>query len=220
MNDADNQIESMRRDYVADELTDQAAGDDPVALFARWFEQARAAIPDGAQWYEANALTLATVDPSGRPSARVVLVKDFDASGLVFFTNYRSHKARDIERDPRVAMCFHWAWLERQVRIDGRAERIDRAESEAYFRSRPRGSQLGAWVSDQSEPVTRERLARRLAELERQYADHDVPCPPHWGGYRVKPERIEFWQGRPNRLHDRIVFERADDHWTRQRIGP
>jgi len=211
---------AMRRDYAAAELTEQQAGDDPLALFARWFAQAKAERPGDAQWYEVNAMTLATVDAGGRPAARIVLLKDFDEDGLVFFTNYESQKASHIATNPVVALCMHWPWLERQVRIEGRASQIDREASEAYFASRPRGSQLGAWVSNQSEPITRQQMAHRLADLERRFKDRDIPCPPHWGGYRVEPAAIEFWQGRPNRLHDRLLFTRTADGWQCRRLGP
>ncbi len=213
-------LAAMRRAYGAAELTEASAGDDPLALFVRWFDQARATIDPEAPWYEVNAMTLATADAAGRPSARVVLLKDFDGEGFVFFTNYASRKGREIATQPQVALCLHWPWLERQVRVEGPASRIDRAASEQYFRGRPRGSQLGAWVSEQSEPITRRAMVERLAELENKYADMDIPCPPHWGGYCVHPETIEFWQGRPNRLHDRIVFAREAGGWRRMRIGP
>ena len=211
-------IDAMRRNYDAGELTEQQAGDDPIALFRRWFDQAREA--NAGEWYEANAMTLATVDESGAPDARIVLLKSIEDQGVVFFTNYTSTKAKQIESQPTVALVFHWAWLERQVRIVGKASKIDRKASEEYFATRPRGSQLGAWVSEQSEPATRDALAERLAELEKQFDGQDVPCPPQWGGYFVEARRIEFWQGRPNRLHDRLVYEKGESGWTRVRLSP
>lgn len=211
-------IDAMRRNYDAGELTEQQAGDDPIALFRRWFEDAKDA--NAGEWYEANAMTLATVDESGAPDARIVLLKSIEDQGVMFYTNYTSAKAKQIERQPTVALVFHWAWLERQVRIVGKASKVDRQTSEAYFATRPRGSQLGAWVSEQSEPTTREELAERLAELEKQFDGQDVPCPPQWGGYFVEARRIEFWQGRPNRLHDRLVYEKGEDGWARVRLSP
>jgi pyridoxamine 5'-phosphate oxidase len=211
-------IDAMRRNYDAGELTEQQAGDDPIALFRRWFAEAKDA--NAGEWYETNAMTLATVDESGTPDARIVLLKSIEDEGVVFYTNYTSAKAKQIEGQPTVALVFHWAWLERQVRIVGRASKIDRKTSEQYFATRPRGSQLGAWVSEQSEPTTREALAERLAELEKQFDGRDVPCPPQWGGYFVEAKRFEFWQGRPNRLHDRLVYEKGEGGWTRVRLSP
>jgi pyridoxamine 5'-phosphate oxidase len=209
---------AMRREYTQHELTEADAGDDPRALFDRWFDQATQSCP--GQWYEPNTMALATVGADGVPSNRIVLLKSFDQAGFVFFTNYDSRKAGELAGNANAALAFHWPWLERQVRAVGAASKIDRAATESYFASRPRGSQLGAWVSDQSEPMSRQAMADRLAELEAKFADGDVPCPPNWGGYVVAPRQIEFWQGRPSRLHDRLLYTLIDGQWQRQRIGP
>ena len=187
-------------------LEEAEAGTDPLALFDRWFREAEAA---GTYLYEAMALSTATRD--GRPSSRQVLLKDFDSQGFVFYTNYDSRKAADLEANPHAALLFHWSSLHRQVRIEGRVERTSREESEAYHRSRPRGSRIAAWSSQQSSELeSREVLERRFAERDAEFPGDEVPLPPFWGGYRVIPERIEFWQGRANRMHDRLVFRRAD----------
>lgn len=216
-------IAAMRRNYAASRLTETDAGDDPLALFRRWFDEARSTSP--GPWYEANAMTLATAPGSLQPSARIVLLKDLDDHGrFTFFTNYHSRKAHELDANPQAALVFHWPWLERQVRIEGAIEKTPRTVSEDYFRGRPRGSQLGAWVSDQSSPTTSEALAARLDELQSLFADRDIPCPPYWGGYFVLPRVIEFWQGRPDRLHDRLEYRRDTSRgpggWSRQRLGP
>ncbi len=166
-------------------------------------------------------MTLATVDAEGMPSARIVLLKGFDARGFVFFTNYDSHKGEELAKTPRAALVFFWPELERQVRIRGAVERVSREESESYFHSRPPGSQLGAWASAQSTVIpSRQVLEDRLAALEVQYRDSEVPVPPHWGGFRVAPNTIELWQGRPNRLHDRLLSTRDGQSWRRERLAP
>jgi pyridoxamine 5'-phosphate oxidase len=186
--------------------------------FEKWFVDS-----ETAENKEPNAMTLATVSAGGQPSARIVLLKEVSDAGFVFYTNYASPKARDLERNPRCALAFYWSDLERQVRVEGKAVRVDRGQSEAYFRSRPRGSKLGAWASHQSEPIIgRQVLESKLAELETRYADiEDIPTPEFWGGYCVVPETIEFWQGRPNRLHDRIRYRRkGETEWIIERLSP
>ncbi len=206
-----------RTDYSKTVLLEEDAGDDPIALFGRWL---RAAEEDGLP--EPHAMTLATAG-SFSISCRVVLLRSFDAQGFVFFTNYNSRKAMDMERDPRAALSFFWPQHERQVRIEGKVEKVDAAVSEAYFKERPRESQVGAWASDQSRIADdRSQVDERYARWMERFKDEaEVPRPLHWGGLRVRPVRIEFWQGRPSRLHDRIVFEHfTDGSWSRMRLQP
>jgi pyridoxamine 5'-phosphate oxidase len=184
---------------------------DPIAQFESWFAEAG----------HENAMTLATSTPDGTPSARIVLLKGVDQRGFVFFTDYRSRKGGELEANPRVALVFHWPALERQVRIEGRASRVDREESKAYFDSRPFGSRISASVSHQSQPVdSRETLEARHKELSARYADGNVPLPSYWGGFRVVPSAIEFWQGRKDRLHDRTRYTRHGETWQQQRLSP
>jgi pyridoxamine 5'-phosphate oxidase len=190
--------------------------DDPLALFESWLEEARAAIG-----YDADAMAVATATPDGAPSARMVLLKGVDEGGLVFFTNYSSRKGAELDENPRAALLFHWQPLGRQVRVEGRVSKVDRAESEAYAQSRPRESQLSALASPQSQVVAdREWLERRVEELDREHPEGDLPVGEHWGGYRVEPEAWEFWEHRDNRLHDRHRYTRADGRWTVERLAP
>ena len=209
-------VARLRKEYTRDGLSESDAGRDPVRLFRRWFDEALV-----ADLHEPNAMTVATATADGRPSARAVLLKGYDERGFVFYTNYEGAKARQIEENPRVAVLFYWGELERQVRIEGRAERVSVEESNAYFDSRPRGSQLGAWASEQSRAVPdRATLEERSRAVEAEYEGREVPRPPHWGGYRVSPESYEFWQGRENRLHDRIAYHREDGGWRIERLQP
>lgn len=197
-------------------LSEETAGPDPLALFAEWFGEAgRSGI------YLPEAMTLATASKDGRPSARLMLLKGFDQRGFRFFTNYESRKANDLADNPQAAMVFHWSRLQRQVRVEGRVEKLSEQESREYFATRPRGSQLGAWASKQSAPIAdRRHLEESFREHEARYKGSDVPLPPFWGGYRLIPEAIEFWQGRANRLHDRLRYTLGDDGWTVDRLSP
>jgi len=210
-------IADLRREYETGGLSEADAGDDPFALFHRWFAQAVA-----AELTDPNAMILATATPDGIPSARAVLLKALDGRGFTFFTNYDSRKGREMAANPRVALVFLWHQLERQVRVEGAVEVVTPAESDAYFVNRPLGSRLGAWASPQSAVIPdRAYLERTHAELMAKYPDGSVPRPPNWGGYRVIPAVIEFWQGRPSRLHDRIAFaRRADGSWRKERLAP
>jgi pyridoxamine 5'-phosphate oxidase len=210
-------IADLRQEYTVGGLSEAEAGHDPFALFRRWFDQTL-----GAGLPDPNAFTLATCTPDCWPSARAVLLKGLDERGFTFFTNYDSRKGRELAANPRAAMVFLWQTLERQVRVEGTVETVSVAESDEYYAVRPLGSRLGAWASPQSAVIPgREFLEQQHAELMARYPDGNVPRPPHWGGYRVVPRLIEFWQGRPSRLHDRIRFTRDESGgWVRDRLAP
>ncbi|QLF94797.1 pyridoxamine 5'-phosphate oxidase [Pseudomonas sp. ABC1] len=211
-------LADMRRDYTRDGLSEANAPAEPLSLFQRWFDDAVATeqLP-----VEPNAMTLATVDAAGRPHCRVLLLKALDERGFTFFSNYESDKGEQLQAAPYAAMTFFWPSLERQVRIEGSVEKVSHEESDAYFQVRPLGSRLGAWASPQSRAISgREELERLLAESGERFQDQAPHCPPHWGGYRLLPERIEFWQGRASRLHDRIDYRLVDGGWRRQRLAP
>jgi pyridoxamine 5'-phosphate oxidase len=197
-------------------LNEDTVGTEPFRLFDEWYHEARK-----SGLFLPEAMTLATASPDGYPSARLVLLKRHDERGFVFFTNYESRKAVELEENPRAALVMHWPILQRQVRIEGSVEKTSHEESTAYFRTRPRGSRIGAWASPQSSVLQdREQLEERVAEFEALYPGDDVPLPPYWGGYRLSPENIEFWQGRANRLHDRFRFTRAGAEWIVERLAP
>lgn len=190
---------------------------DPIKQFQLWFDDAIA-----AQFPMPEAMNLATATPEGRPSSRMVLLKQVDEDGFVFFTNYHSAKAAQLEANPYASLVFYWPQLERQVRVEGKVKRTSAAESEAYFQTRPRESQIGAWASPQSSVIAeREVLEERVRELEEYYRDREIECPGHWGGYRLRPDRVEFWKGRIGRLHDRILYELlSDGTWSIKRLAP
>lgn len=206
----------LRREYGEAGLTESMAADDPFTQFRRWFADARA-----AQLHEPNAMVVATVSPDGQPSARIVLLKGLSDEGFVFYTNTASRKGDDLAHQPRCALLFPWHPLERQVRVEGVASLVAEAEVASYFASRPRGSQLSAHASAQSQVVAgREELDASFAEAAARYEGVDVPVPPQWGGYLVRPEMFEFWQGRSGRMHDRLRYRRTDDGWVRERLAP
>lgn len=214
--DTPSPLSDLRTDYRRAALDVSQVDLDPHRQFARWFADARAAgVP------EPNAMTLATADAEGRPSARIVLLKDADANGFTFYTNHQSRKGRELAERAQAALLFFWPELERQVRIEGTVEVVTSAAADAYWRSRPRLSRVGAWASPQSAPLPdRAALEARFDEAQARFPGDDIARPPHWGGYRVVPARLEFWQGRPSRLHDRIVYTRQGDGWQIGRLAP
>lgn len=209
-------IEALRREYSHRTLSEDEVAESPVEQFAIWFRQALAAdLPD------ANAMTLATASASGEPSARIILLKGFDESGFRFYTNYKSRKGRELTENPHASLCFYWAELERQVRIEGTVEKMSQEDSAKYFSKRPRLSQLGAWASSQSKRVqSRETLEKNFEEMKARFEGEEIPLPDFWGGFELAPHHIEFWQGRPSRLHDRIVYEKEDGEWKIKRLSP
>jgi pyridoxamine 5'-phosphate oxidase len=210
-------IAAIRKDYKLQRLDEKDASQNPFVQFGKWWEDASASNIE-----EVNAMTLATATKNGRPSARIVLLKEFTDQGFVFFTNYESHKGQELLENPQACLVFFWKELERQVKIEGVAEKISAAESDAYFMSRPEGSRIGAWSSPQSKVISsRSVLEANVTEMEKKFAGTEIQRPPHWGGYIVKPVVIEFWQGRPSRLHDRIQYTKLEDEtWKIERLAP
>lgn len=210
-------LADYRRVYTKGELLESELPGDPIDLFTDWFED----MEKIRNTIEVNAMTVSTINENGFPKGRVVLLKEFSKEGFVFYTNYQSEKGRALEANPHTCLSFFWQETERQVIIQGIAEKFSEEKAIEYFNSRPRGSQLGAWASNQSREIaSREVLEKCLRELETEYKDKEIPKPPHWGGYLVKPVNFEFWQGRPNRLHDRLVFEKNEDNWNLKRLAP
>jgi pyridoxamine 5'-phosphate oxidase len=208
-------VAQLRQEYMRSGLSETDAGREPLALFTAWLHDAvNAKLP------LPNAMTLATVTPEGSPDARIVLLKGLERGGFAFYTNYRSRKARQLERKPAACLVFQWSELERQVRIEGMVEKVSGAESDEYFASRPAGARLSAWASEQSETVSARAVLEGAMQAARQKYGDQPPRPPHWGGYRVMPQRIEFWQGRADRLHDRLLYTRADSGWRIERLAP
>lgn len=210
-------LKNYRRNYIKGELLESNVPKDPIEIFKNWFEEIEV-VKDGS---EANAMTLSTIGTDGFPRSRVVLLKEFGEEGLIFFTNYNSSKGISLQKNPNCCISFFWPSLERQVIIKGIAEKYSEKKSEEYFKSRPRGSQLGAWASSQSSEIaSREILEKCLRELEVRFLDKEIPKPDYWGGFLVKPLSFEFWQGRENRLHDRLLLSKNQDDWEMKRLAP
>lgn len=211
-----NNLHDLRQEYRAAQLSEKDVESNPILQFGKWFS---AAID--AQLYEPNVMTLATADRFGKPSARIVLLKEFDDNGFVFYTNYESNKGRDLIENPQAALVFFWPELERQIRIEGVVSKVDTETSAKYFHSRPIGSQIGAMASPQSTKLeSRESLEEKVSMLSKEFEGKEIPHPEHWGGYLIEPMHIEFWQGRPSRLHDRIVYDLMDGSWIINRLAP
>lgn len=209
-------ISDIRKEYRLKSLDESAVDTDPVKQFRLWWTEAINSCIE-----EVNAMTLATADEKGKPSARIVLLKGYDEKGFIFFTNYHSKKATDLEKNPHASLVFFWKELERQVRIEGVTEKISAADSDAYFQSRPQGSKISAWASPQSHVIkSREEIEKKAEDVKKEFSQTIVTCPPFWGGYKLKPELLEFWQGRPDRLHDRIVYKLKEYAWEIIRLAP
>lgn len=211
-----NYLSKIRHEFTSQELNESAAGDNPLELYAKWLEEAV-----GSQILDPKAMVISTVDSKNKPSSRVVYNRGMNEEGIKFYTNYSSKKGNDLEKNPHICANVFWSEMERQIRIQGVVTKLSSAESDAYFAERPRESQIGAWASSQSELVKdREELMRLTDEYRKKFEGGDVPRPPHWGGYFIKVNYFEFWQGRPARLHDRIVFEKENDSWKKYRVAP
>lgn len=211
-----DKVVDLREEYNKDSLDIKDLAQNPIVQFEYWFDEAV-----GANLPEPHAFMVSTVNTEGKPSARIVLLRNADENGFTFFTNYNSRKGQDIEAKPYASATFFWQQLQRQVRIEGTIEKVSAQESDEYFASRPRESQIGAWASNQSQVLeSREALEQRVASLTKEYEGKDIPRPPHWGGYRIKPTQIEFWQGRPSRLHDRFLYILDNNNWTINRLNP
>ncbi len=210
------ELQNIRQDYIKEALNEESVKLNPIHQFTSWMNEAL-----HAKVIEPNAMTVATVDSTGQPSARIVLLKNINEQGFVFFTNYNSHKGKDLAENNRVSLLLFWPELERQVRVEGKAEKLPFEKSESYFQSRPFGSQIGALASPQSEVIPdRKSLTRKIEELEKEFQNKPVPMPHHWGGYLVRPDKIEFWQGGASRLHDRLQYRKTKDGWKVERLAP
>lgn len=216
MSDTAGDFTQLRREYVSQGVADSTLDTDPFKQFTEWFDIACRVRPD-----DATSMTLATANNQGMPSARIVLLKHFDADGFAWYTDYQSQKGQELEENPQAEILFYWYGLERQIRIQGRVEKLSADQANTYFHQRPLGSQLSAAASEQSQPIaSRKVLEERVAQLEAQFTEQEVPCPQRWGGYRLIPERFEFWQGRENRLHDRFQYRLSDNNWIIERLQP